>query len=377
MIMTTPSIIDLDALLMPIKDEVQAGQNVRHGSTYRALKEAKRQEDAITDGPMQRPGKNPDWQKVILLATKILTEEAKDLEVLVWLAEGLTRKQGFSGLRDGLKALALAHDKCWTNLFPPVVEEGDLDGRATRLEALNTILPAAIRVVPIIQQSGGISYSCYDYEKGHEEVETIKAEVQAAKSEEQRGYAKSALDEARKLGEKIDNAVTAVPLSHFLALRDLICQAWDAFQALDRSATEKYGAEGFTLRPLREVLESCRDLLDALVRKKGGMGLRAEGTDEPKHKEHTVTTTSAEEVPLSGEVRSRKEALEQLQNVADFFRRTEPHSPVSYLVQRAARWGQMPLAEWLQEVIKNAEVLGEVKETLGLAKDSTTTSTDS
>ena len=76
-------------------------------------------------------------------------------------------------------------------------------------------------------------------------------------------------------------------------------------------------------------------------------------------------------------VHLRAEALKQLQHVADFFRRTEPHSPVSYLVQRAARWGQMPLEEWLQEVIKNADVLGEVKETLGLAKDSTTTSVDS
>jgi type VI secretion system protein ImpA len=205
----------------------------------------------------------------------------------------------------------------------------------------------------------------------------MKAAVQAAKSEEQRRYAQSALDEAWQLGEKIDHAVAAVPLSHFSALRDLVCQAWEAFQILDRSATEKYGAEGFTLRPLQEVLESCRDLLDALVRKKGGVGLQAEGTEEPKQKEHTVTTTSAEEVSLSEEVSTRTEALQQLQRVADFFRRTEPHSPVSYLVQRAARWGKMPLEEWLQEVIKNTDVLGEVKETLGLAKDSTTTSVDS
>lgn len=375
--MPTPPMIDLDALLMPIKKEAMAGQNVRHGATYRALKEAKRQEDPISDGPMQRSGKNADWQKVIQLSTKILTEEAKDLEVMVWLAEGLTRKQGFAGLRDGLQALGLAHDKCWADLFPLLVEDGDLEGRATRLEALNTILPSAIRMVPIFQQSGGVSYSCYDYEKGHEAVEKMKVAVQAAKSAEQRGYAQSALDEARQLGEKIDQAVAVVPLSHFSALRDLIGEAWESFQALDRSATEKYGAEGFTLRPLQEVLESCRDLLDGLVRKKGGVGLRAEEAGESKHKEHTVTTTPTEDVSLSGDVRTRADALKQLQRVADFFRRTEPHSPVSYLVQRAARWGQMPLEEWLQEVIKNTDVLSEVKETLGLTKDSSTTSGDS
>jgi type VI secretion system protein ImpA len=374
--MTTPSLIDLDTLLMPIKKEAQAGQNVRHGATYRALKEAKRHEDPISNGSIQTSGKHADWQKVVQLSTKILTEEAKDLEVMVWLAEGLTRKQGFAGLRDGLQALGQAHDRCWADLFPLIDEEGDLDGRATRLEALNTVLPSAIRMVPIIQQSGGVSYSCYDYEKGHEAVEKMKVAVQAAKSEEQRGYAQAALDEARQLGEKIDQAVTAVPLSHFSALRDLICEAWEAFQVLDRSATDKYGAEGFTLRPLQEVLENCRDLLDVLVRKKGGVGLRPEEAGESKQKEHTVTTTPTEDALVSGDVRTRAEALKQLQRVADFFRRTEPHSPVSYLVQRAARWGQMPLEEWLQEVIKNTDVLGEVKETLGLAKDSTTTSAD-
>lgn len=373
----TSAVIDLDALLVPIKQDAPAGLDVRHGPTYRALKEAKRQEDPILDGPMQRTGKNADWQKVIQLATKILNEEAKDLEVMVWLAEGLTRRQGFAGLRDGLKMLGLAHDKCWDDLEPRLAEEGDLEGRVTRLEALNAILPAAIRTVPIIQQPGGISYSCYDYDKGHDDVERLKAAVQAAKSEEQRGYAQSALEETRKLGEKIDQAVTAVPLSHFLALRDLVCQAWDAFQELDRSAAERYGVEGFTLGKVKAVLESCRDLLDALVRKKGGVGLRAEAVDERKQKEQVVMTTLVEDIAISGELRTREEALKQLERVADFFRRTEPHSPVSYLVQRAARWGQMPLEEWLQEVIKNTDVLSEVKETLGLTKESTTPSGDS
>jgi type VI secretion system protein ImpA len=375
--MMTSAVIDLDALLVPIKQDARSGQDVRHGTTYRALKEAKRQEDPIPDGPMQRAGKIADWQKVIQLATKILNEEAKDLEVMVWLAEGLTRKQGFAGLRDGLKMLGLAHDKCWDDLEPRLTDDGDLEGRVTRLEALNTILPVAIRTVPIIQQPGGISYSCHDYEKGHDEVETLKAAVQASRSEEQRGHNQSALDEARKLGEKIDQAVTAVPLSHFVAIREVVYQAWEAFQGLDRSATERYGTEGFTLGKLRDELENCRDLLDGLVRKKGGGGLQADSISERKQKEQALMTTVVEDIALSGELRTRAEALKHLQRVADFFRRTEPHSPVSYLVQRAARWGEMPLEEWLQEVIKNESVLDEVKETLGLQKESATSSGDS
>ena len=51
---------------------------------------------------------------------------------------------------------------------------------------------------------------------------------------------------------------------------------------------------------------------------------------------------------------------------AEFFRQTEPHSPVSYLVQRAITWGQMPLETWLTEVIKDTAVLDGIRETLGI-----------
>jgi type VI secretion system protein ImpA len=52
--------------------------------------------------------------------------------------------------------------------------------------------------------------------------------------------------------------------------------------------------------------------------------------------------------------------------VADFFRRTEPHSPVAYLVQRAVRWAELPLEEWLKYVIHDDTTLANVRETLGL-----------
>jgi type VI secretion system protein ImpA len=59
-------------------------------------------------------------------------------------------------------------------------------------------------------------------------------------------------------------------------------------------------------------------------------------------------------------------AQRQLAEVAAFFRRTEPHSPVSYLVQRAVQWGHMPLESWLRDVIKDETVLAQLRDTLGL-----------
>ena len=62
----------------------------------------------------------------------------------------------------------------------------------------------------------------------------------------------------------------------------------------------------------------------------------------------------------------RADAIRRLAAVAEYFRRTEPHSPIAYLVQRAVRWGEMPLEEWLRDVIHDENVLGQLRETLGL-----------
>jgi type VI secretion system protein ImpA len=40
-----------------------------------------------------------------------------------------------------------------------------------------------------------------------------------------------------------------------------------------------------------------------------------------------------------------------LSSVAAFFRRTEPHSPLSYSLDQAVRWGRLPLPELLKELI--------------------------
>ena len=55
--------------------------------------------------------------------------------------------------------------------------------------------------------------------------------------------------------------------------------------------------------------------------------------------------------------------------VAEFFRRTEPHSPVAYLADKAASWGEQPLHVWLKTVVKDAGALAHVDELLGIERD--------
>jgi type VI secretion system protein ImpA len=50
-------------------------------------------------------------------------------------------------------------------------------------------------------------------------------------------------------------------------------------------------------------------------------------------------------------VATREDALRQLEHLAEFFRRTEPQSPLSYTLADAVRRARLPLPDLLTEVM--------------------------
>jgi type VI secretion system protein ImpA len=363
--MAPTPIINFEEVLKPIPGASPSGKSAREVKEYDILKEARREEEALSQGEWKRELKAADWQKVVQVSTRILSGESKDLEVAAWLLEGLVKRHGFAGLRDGLRVLRELHTQFWENLHP-VIEDGDREIRTGRLEVLNKLLPPAIKFIPLVISSGGPGYGYWQY-KESQDIENLRRG--AASDAEKRRQLDEALKEGKLDGDKFDKAVAATPLAHCSALLEQIVQAGQEFAQLTKILDEKYGEDAPSLRLIKEALNDCQSLMDSLVRKKGGVGLQssqpAEGTSSPDG----ATNGTPSDSITSGPLRDRSAALRQLTAVAEFSQQTEPHSPISYLVQRAAKWGEMPLDEWLQEVIKNPGVLGEVRETLGIKVD--------
>ncbi len=59
--------------------------------------------------------------------------------------------------------------------------------------------------------------------------------------------------------------------------------------------------------------------------------------------------------PSPGQIASREDALRALGEIANFFRRTEPHSPLSYTLDEAVRRGRMTWPELLAEVVADTD----------------------
>jgi len=125
---------------------------------------------------------------------------------------------------------------------------------------------------------------------------------------------------------------------------------------LERVVDRRLGAEGPGFSAAKDALQA----VIAAIAPAGGTAAMAMAGD--------ATSGGAGQgamAVLGGAVQNRAQALAQLRLVADFFRRTEPHSPVAYLADKAASWGDMPLHVWLRAVIKDPGAIAGLEELLG------------
>lgn len=130
-----------------------------------------------------------------------------------------------------------------------------------------------------------------------------------------------------------------------------------AIADLEKVVDAKLGADGPGFTAARAAMDRLeRDIADAA--RAAGAG-EAEGTPGS-------APGQAPAPHIGGTPQSRAQALAQLRAIADFFRRTEPHSPVAYLADKAAEWGSQPLHEWLRGVIKDQAACAQVEEMLGV-----------
>ncbi len=82
----------------------------------------------------------------------------------------------------------------------------------------------------------------------------------------------------------------------------------------------------------------------------GGQTTEVAMEGEHQAKPLTRGDNRPEEGP-SGPIRSRVQAYQRLVEAAEYLQRTEPHSPVPYLVKRAVSWGNMDLIQLLGELV--------------------------
>lgn len=363
----TAEVIDVEALLAPIPGENPAGESLQYQGTHDEIREARRADEDLEQGDWKRDLKVADWRQVLSLATEALTDKTKDLQICAWLAESLVKLHGLAGLRDALKLMRGLHERFWDHLYPEIDDE-DLDARANALSLMDRQAAIAIKEAQLTNASSCPNFSYLQYEDSKqydipEDLSSLEAEQR-----ERIEILKAQIAEEHKLTtEDWAKAKASTRRAFFEDTQTLIDQCWDEYQSLDGVMDDKFGRQTPGMGELKKSLDAIRSLVANIVKEKR--------ISEPYPHELEQPTDAAGDTegdagdaglgPVTA-IKARQDAFRRLGEVADYFRRNEPHSPVSYLVQRAIKWGQMPLEMWLEDVIKDGLVLGSLRETLGL-----------
>jgi type VI secretion system ImpA family protein len=162
----------------------------------------------------------------------------------------------------------------------------------------------------------------------------------------------------------------------------------NSLSALNATLDEKCGKHAPGLGGMTSILTSVRGLLYTAVRDRKADEpepvVEADtGSEETENEEGEnlmmIPVKPEEQTPdqaiesgavSSGPIRNRAEAYRRLSEAADYLLRTEPHSPVPYLVKRAVTWGSKSLEEILQELVRNNSELSEIYRLLQIGRGS-------
>ncbi|MGO9894969.1 MAG: ImpA family type VI secretion system protein, partial [Bryobacteraceae bacterium] len=125
--------IDIEALLQPISDSRPCGADLRNHPIFIQIREARRQEENLSQGVWAYDVKEADYGLALKLSVEALTKRGKDLQVAAWLTEALLRREGFAGLWQGLSLIQRLLETYWDSVYPEIDEDGDMDLRATPL----------------------------------------------------------------------------------------------------------------------------------------------------------------------------------------------------------------------------------------------------
>ena len=352
--MASEEIIQLDSLLQPISDDNPVGNDIREDSSptspYYSIKDARNaaraaERNNMFDGDSSEA--DDQWRKILDLAPDILQNNAKDLEVASWYTEALIRRHGFQGLRDGFKLIHGLIDQYWDNIYPLPDEDG-VETRVAPLTGLNGegaegVMIAPIRNVFITQGNEPGPFSFWKYQQALDIEKIIDEETKS--------------DKASKLGFSNDDVETAVSESSeefFVNIRDDIVESIDTYKEIGRVLDEYCGInDAPPISNIINILKDCQGAINHIAKYK----MPSEDVEESTTSdgiEQTTSESTEQTQQVSGPIKSRTDAFKKLTEISAFFRKTEPHSPISYILERAVKWGDMPLEDLMKELIPDS-----------------------
>lgn len=382
--MPTPECIDVQSLIAPISDDSPSGEALTSmspsfeeiKSTTSSSKTAERKirelriAGAEESEEMDRIDP-PEWKKIQKLASEILAGQSKDLRVAAWLIEALMRNEGFAGIRDGLKVFLGICENYWETIHPqPTEDDGHMDTVAQFNGFAGEASLIPLSEIPITGVFDGEAYTSIDYTEASELDSVTDASIREDR-----------IQNGAVSFEQLENAVRNTPGSFYVEMVEDLTEIETTLRSIGELLDLKCMPDGYgeatapSVSSFRNKISEIKTNVEGLARahlELAAADAEAEAAAGEMVDGQLITTNGGEgnNAPsarmATGNVISRDDAFEALRKIADYFERTEPHSPVSYALRQVVNWGTMSLPDLLAELIEDHTALKNLGKRIGM-----------
>lgn len=335
--------IDIAALTAALDETQASGPALDEDLDFQALERAALGTPERQYGDKVYPAEPPDWPAVHAQALA-LAERSRDLRLACLLTRSGARLQGLGGATRGLQLVQALLERQWDSVHPQLDKDDDNDPTMR----LNALLPLAtadatladLRAATLAPARGSLTLRELELGLGRDDAHSD--EVQPTESGVLQG---------------LEGLLQAHP-----TVADDITQALAAAQAISKLLDDRVGSRAPDLAPLVRLLRAAADALQRVQAAAAGESEDAgAGGGEP--------TSGGGGGGRGGEIRSRGDALRELERVCAWLEKHEPSNPAPLLIRRAQRLMNMSFIDIIRDMASNG--LDQVETVVGKPPEGT------
>ena len=357
------TITDLDTYLQDISPEFPQGADMKYSMEYSAIREASREDLDLPQGVWVQDLKSADWEKVQELCITILKTQSKDIQIAAWLIEAWMSLYSMKGLRQGFQLLLQMSQKYWDVAYP-TINPKDPEYRGSPYNWINEKLSERLNKIYITYPDDPnlLTYSFYQYLEVHREEEV---KVQGGKPDHpDRGWSVS----------DFKASLRKTPDSFFQTFLEDLQETKNVVKTLQAFLDSKIGQEGPSLYRIRDNLDTFELFVTQILAERGPKDIPQEEAEQAG----LVSDLPPLDIPppsppaparIEGLISNRAEAYAIIETAAHALEKLDPHSPASYLIKRAVKWGNLSFSDLLKEVVQDPSLLQQLKLLFGVKGD--------
>ena len=364
----------LDLLLQPISKAAPCGVDLRNdtsmSSSYFELKdyrlealslETKQQHEEITS----KHSIASIWSTIYNKSLTLLSTQSKDLEILSWFIESSIRKNHLEGFCNACDITRSIIKQFHHDIHPHSTLS--LDKKMMSLVSLNGdsqegSLPSYIRCISLSDHNEKPCYSVWHY--------------QCAAATDSLSDKKKSLTRSNELGfclQDINNHIKEADpsiIKHNYDSGKKAIQQWLALADTIESIIPDYSFPcSYITKAISSYCEALSYLAPAMIRPKQITSLSSHKHNDSPEIPTEYQTKSAEakesQSPLNNYT-NRSQAISDIHLIANYFIEHEPHSPIPYMLERAALWADMKYPELLNILISENKTKTDINQLTGI-----------